>query len=117
MGVLLIRLVAGIIAIVQGLSQLRSGLDSAAALFDLSFMALGSLVIVGLWTPVVGTLLALIALWHAFPYAEHRWYCVVVGLLGAALALLGPGMWSVDAHLFGWRRLEISGRKRPDPPR
>jgi putative oxidoreductase len=34
-----------------------------------------------------------------------------LGALGAALALLGPGAWSVDARLFGWKRLDIRSRK------
>ena len=74
-------------------------------------IVLGWLLVIGLWTPVGGTLLALTALWSAFAYPEYRWGCVVIGSLGAALALVGPGMWSIDARLFGWKRLEI--RERP----
>ena len=116
-GLLLLRLVAGITTILLGLDALRGVPQLAAALFRAFCVGLGSLIIVGLWTPVAGTLLALNALWHACAYSEDRWYCVVVGILGAALALLGPGMWSVDARLFGWKRLEISDRKRHDAPR
>ena len=32
---------------------------------------------------------------------------ILLGTLGTALALLGPGAWSVDARLFGWKRVEI----------
>jgi hypothetical protein len=31
-------------------------------------------------------------------------------------ALIGPGAWSIYAHLFGWRRLEIRDRKSQDSP-
>jgi putative oxidoreductase len=116
LGLLLLRLLAGIAGIVLGLNALRSSSGLVPTLFHVLWLGLSSLLIVGLWTPIVGTLLALNALWHALTHVEDRWYCVVVGALGVALALLGPGLWSVDAHLFGWRRLEISARKRPDRP-
>jgi hypothetical protein len=27
--------------------------------------------------------------------------------IGAGLALVGPGAWSLDAWLFGWKRIDI----------
>ena len=87
-----------------------------AALPYVFCIGLGSLLAIGLWTPIAGTLLALAALWNAFAHPEYRWFCAVAGTLGAALALVGPGMWSVDARLFGWKRLEIRIRKPPELP-
>jgi hypothetical protein len=37
---------------------------------------------------------------------------LLLATFGAALAMLGPGQWSVDARLFGWKRIEPSPRKR-----
>jgi putative oxidoreductase len=114
-GLLLIRLVAGTTAIVHGLDGLRGGPQLGSALFHAFCIGLGSLLIVGLWTPVAGALLALTALWDAFAHPDDRWYCLVIGTLGVGLALLGPGMWSIDARLFGWKRVEIRNRKQVEP--
>lgn len=72
--------------------------------------AVGVLLLVGLWTPIAGSLLAILALWSAFLHPADPWTCILLGTLGAALALLGPGGWSVDAYLFGWKRVELPDR-------
>ena len=71
---------------------------------------IGILLLVGLWTPAAGTVLAILALWKAFLHPADPWSCIFLGILGAVLALLGPGAWSVDAHLFGWKRIELPDR-------
>jgi uncharacterized membrane protein YphA (DoxX/SURF4 family) len=69
-----------------------------------------SLLLAGLWTPVAGVLIAVtelcLACWHVSDPPMH----IVLGLLGVALAMLGPGAWSIDARLFGRKRVAIPQR-------
>ena len=74
-------------------------------------MGAGILLIVGLWTPIVGTSVALIEIWKIFTLAGDKSVWLLLGTACAALAMLGPGLWSVDARLFGWRRIEAPPRK------
>ena len=113
---MLIRLVAGGTAIASAVGGFSSGPPLGTAALQILCIVLGGLLLIGLWTPVGGALLGLIALWRALAYPEDRWGCVVIGSLGVALALVGPGMWSVDARLFGWKRLEILDRPQRQPP-
>jgi len=99
-GLLLMRLVCGMALVIHALPL--------AAIIPNSLEILGGvLVVAGLWTPIAGSLVALWEIRNLFSLQGDPWFFVLVGTLGASLALLGPGAWSVDARLFGWRRIQV----------
>jgi putative oxidoreductase len=69
----------------------------------------GIFLLVGLWTPVAGILVAIVEVWIVFMVAGDPWVSLMLATIGAALAMIGPGAWSVDARLFG--RKHIEGRQ------
>jgi len=106
-GLLLLRLVVGITLVVRGDTRLSS--DTSIQLTVLSMFAIGAalLLLAGLWTPVAGTLVAFIEVWRIFLLPENLWLYILLGTIGAALAMVGPGAWSVDARLFGRKYIDI----------
>ncbi len=110
-GLLVLRLVAGIATIIDGIETFQNGPPIETTILHALAAGAGMLLLAGLWTPVAGTLLAVIELWIALSRYGDPWVHVLLGTLGAALALIGPGAWSVDARLFGWKRIEIPDRK------
>jgi uncharacterized membrane protein YphA (DoxX/SURF4 family) len=69
-----------------------------------------ALLLVGIWTPVAGVLMAVAEFSLAFSDSHDPWIHILLGALGAALAMLGPGAWSVDARRFGRKRIQIPQR-------
>lgn len=110
LGLLLLRLAAGIGVTARGVLALREAPPLGPAALHVVTIAVALLILVGLWTPIAGTLLAILALVHGAYNLANPWTCVLMAILGVALALLGPGVWSVDARLFGWKRIRIPDR-------
>lgn len=78
----------------------------------------GVVLLAGLWTPVIGALVALDEIWIALslysPQREETWTHIFLAIVTVSLAMLGPGAWSLDARLFGRKRFDIDrtrGRK------
>jgi putative oxidoreductase len=106
-GLLLMRLVTGAALISQGIRILWGEPQIEAFLLNLAATGAGLLLLVGLWTPLAGAIVTLIELWQALSQPADLWTHIMLGTLAAALALIGPGAWSVDARLFGWKRIDI----------
>jgi len=111
------RLVAGTTLVYRGVLALSGDLALGPVPMVASQVIFGILLLVGLWTPVVGTLLTVLEVWHLVSLPGDPWIHILLLTLGVSLALLGPGGWSVDARLFGWKRIDIRERQsRSHPP-
>ena len=69
------------------------------------------LLLVGLWTPLAGLLVVALEGWLLVAQPQDPWPHILLATLGVALALLGPGEWSADARLYGWKRVYIRDRQ------
>ena len=109
-GLLLLRLGAGIALITFGIVDF-SEKDFITLSRDLFAAAGGIFLLAGMWTPVVAALIAADELWIAYSaYTSPRdgqWIHILLAVLAAAVAMLGPGAWSIDARRFGRRRFDL----------
>ena len=108
-GLLILRTVAAVGALYQGAALLTTPLPGVLTAQVVAAGA-AALTLVGFWTPVAGMLMAVAELSLAFSHTTDPSMHILLATLGAALAMLGPGAWSVDARLFGRKRIQIPQR-------
>ena len=110
-GLLLLRLLTGAALIHFGIANLPEAPPLATVVLEITGVGAGILLLIGLWTPVVGALAAIVKVLIAFSrYFSHSgdpWILILQAVLGAVLAMVGPGAWSIDARLFGRKRIDM----------
>jgi len=110
-GLLLLRLLAGVALIHFGIADLREAPPLEIVVLQIIGVAAGIFLLVGLWTPVAGTLAAIvkvsIAVSRFLSHSGDPWIAIIQAVLGAALAMVGPGAWSIDARLFGRKHIDF----------
>ena len=110
-GLLLLRLLTGAALIYFGISNVLAAPPLTIVVLQIIGAGAGLLLLAGLWTPVAGTLVAIVKVWIAFSrYLSHSgdpWIAIAQAVLGAVLAMVGPGAWSIDSRLFGRKRIDI----------
>ena len=109
LGLVLLRVGAGIPLICSGIACAVGGpFLSLAAGLGLGAAVSGVLLLVGLWTPLAGTVVFIDQLLstfsNGFSQRDDRWIHILLAVLAAGVAMLGPGAWSVDARVFGRKR-------------
>jgi hypothetical protein len=108
------RLAAGGSIVAHGLMRLATVLPALLFIPEALGIAAGILLLAGLWTPIAGSLVVALEIWHSLTEQGNLWVNMLLGTIGIGLALLGPGGWSVDARLFGWKRIDVRRMKNPD---
>jgi putative oxidoreductase len=106
-GLVFLRAVAAIPPVQNMIAGLPAAPVPALAIPQVVAAGAAMLLLLGLWTPVAGVLMAVAELCLAFSHPSDPLMHILLGTLGAALAMLGPGAWSVDARLFGRKRIQI----------
>ena len=109
-GLLMLRLAEGILSIAEGTAHALSAGATIAALPYAAEILSGLLLIAGFWTPIGGLLQARVEFSGVLTGAGYEH--IVRGMIGLSVAMLGPGAWSVDARLFGRKRIDITVLKQ-----
>jgi len=104
-GLLLLRLAAAGPLLIEASSQVW-GAPEIGHYLGFIGVGVGILLLAGLWTPVAGTLQAIMEVWIALYRAAG--VNLPLAVLGVSLVMIGPGAWSLDAKLFGRKRIRFS---------
>ena len=106
-GLLLLRVVVVVILIHDGVAALIGVPQRESIVLQVIAAIAGVFLLVGLWTPIAGAIIALGETWIAIAGTGHPRGTILMATLGIALAILGPGALSIDVRLFGRKRLDI----------
>jgi putative oxidoreductase len=113
-GLLLLRVLTAVLLIHSGIASVLEGPPLTMTVLEIMGAIAGTFLLIGLWSPVAGTLAAIVETWIAFSrllsHSGDPWIAFIEAALGAVLAMVGPGAWSIDARLFGRKRIDMPER-------
>lgn len=113
-GLVLLRLLTGAALIHFGISSIREGPPPLTVTMQVIGIATAAFLLVGMFTPVAGVLAAAAKVWIAIArfssHSDDPWVALSQAILAAALAMIGPGAWSIDARRYGRKHIDLSER-------
>lgn len=109
LGLLLLRIAVGTALVVRCVLPHHGALPYT--ILHVMAASAGVFLLFGAWTPLAGVIVVISELWIALSHPQDPWIGVLLASLATALALIGPGTWSIDARRRGWKRIEIRSRQ------
>ena len=114
---MLLRLVVGIVLVWRAIDKLSSDAPIHVIAVRAIAISAGLLLLIGLWTPVAGAAVVLIELRSILWKLDDPSISILLGPMALAIALVGPGFWSLDARLYGWKVISLPPQKgKSEPP-
>jgi putative oxidoreductase len=104
---LFMRLVAAAALLQHSISFIFGFSHSWVLALELPALASAVLLALGFCTPLAALLQVALEAWLAFEAGRVLGEHGILAAIGISLAMLGPGAWSVDAHLFGRKRIDF----------
>ena len=105
-GLLVQRVLTSTVLVYFGITQIlqndRLGLSVP---YGIAAVA-GVFLLLGLWTPLAGITIAFAELWILLAWSGSSLTPIMLASLGGTVAMIGPGMWSIDAKLYGRKHLQ-----------
>jgi uncharacterized membrane protein YphA (DoxX/SURF4 family) len=109
-----------VLGIAEGLNCVILGANSASAALGAVIVIAAVLVVLGLFTSYSASAIAIATLWRVLAFSHLPCSVLLKGpgaagmlvVLGVALTLLGPGLFSLDFRLFGRREIVVPRRTR-----
>lgn len=107
LGLLLLRIVAGIVLIIDGVTEVHPLQQTFLMLCGILAIGDGAILVAGLWTPLAGFLAAVVSVVDILLHLQNPRPGLLLLAMGAGLALVGPGAFSIDAWIFGLRKIDL----------
>jgi len=79
--------------------------DAAFCILIAAAWIAAALILIGLWTPIAAGVAAVAEAAGALAGAPWLLAHIFVAAIAASIVLLGPGAWSIDAYLYGRKRV------------
>jgi putative oxidoreductase len=103
---LLQRVLTSSILLYVAVTHLEEFASPAAGIPHLIAALAGILFLLGLWTPLAGITIVFLEVWLSLASSGLSIIALVLGGMGATVAMIGPGIWSIDARLYGRKHLD-----------
>jgi putative oxidoreductase len=104
-GLLLQRVLTSIVLLCFGVTHFLETASLALSVGYVIATVAGVFLLLGLWTPLAGITIAIVEVW-IFACSGSSLTPIMLAGLGGTVAMIGPGMWSIDAKLYGRKYLE-----------